>query len=312
MRIDVLVHGGDFAAALISYLLCRHGYSVVLATKAPRLSEECLYLPFTSMWLRYLNELGLPRSHFTRPEKIQLDLDDAPHAQLTPLISVCVGNMRSLAEWTASRDDQQLTLWCRDLSWKIVSREVVWRVRPRGGGVAEGVASLVIDTERVRDRVGDVVLVTTYTRDDRPSILRLGQGGLTLAVRHGKLTTYLHLGEPEERAGISLTRVPLCANPDLGAVPLILAGIPSGFMSPPWLGDYLAASAILGAMIAVARLSSGDVDERVLQYVAELRAQSRLNLQLIKDFASGAQAGLTVRQVEEAISPPTPPINYKL
>jgi hypothetical protein len=65
-------------------------------------------------------------------------------------------------------------------------------------------------------------------------------------------------------------------------------------------------------MIAVARLSSGDVDERVLQYVAELRAQSRLSLKLIKEFAAGMQAGLTVRQVEEAISPPTPPISYRL
>ena len=312
MHIDVLVHGGDFAAALISYLLSRHGYSVVLATKAPRLSEECLYLPFTSAWLRYLNELGLPKSYFTRLEKIQLALDDAPHAQLTPLIGVCVGDMRSLAEWTASQNDLELSLWCRDLSWKIVSREVAWRLRPRGGVVAEGKASLVIDTERVRDRVGDVVLLTTHTRDDHPSILRLGQGGLTLAVRHGRLTTHLFLGEPEERAGISLTRVPLCANPNFGEVPLLLAGIPCSFMTPPWLGDYLAASAILGVMIAVARLSSGDVDERVLQYVAELRAQSRLSLKLIKEFAAGMQAGLTVRQVEEAISPPTPPISYRL
>lgn len=312
MHIDVLVHGGDFAAALISYLLSRHGYSVVLATKAPRLSEECLYLPFTSSWLRYLNELGLPKSYFTRLEKIQLALDDAPHAQLTPLIGVCVGDMRSLAEWTASQNDLHLSLWCRDLSWKIVSREVAWRLRPRGGVVAEGKASLVIDTERVRDRVGDVVLLTTHTRDDHHSILRLGQGGLTLAVRHGRLTTHLFLGEPEEKAGISLTRVPLCANPNFGETPLLLAGIPCSFMSPPWLGDYLAASAILGVMIAVARLSSGDVDERVLQYVAELRAQSRLSLKLIKEFAAGMQAGLTVRQVEEAISPPTPPISYRL
>jgi len=312
LHIDVLVHGGDFAAALISYLLSRHGYSVVLATKAPRLSEECLYLPFTSAWLRYLNELGLPKSYFTRLEKIQLALDDAPHAQLTPLIGVCVGDMRSLAEWTASQNDLELSLWCRDLSWKIVSREVAWRLRPRGGVVAEGKASLVIDTERVRDRVGDVVLLTTHTRDDHPSILRLGQGGLTLAVRHGRLTTHLFLGEPEERAGISLTRVPLCANPNFGEVPLLLTGIPCSFMTPPWLGDYLAASAILGVMIAVARLSSGDVDESVLQYVAELRAQSRLSLKLIKEFAAGMQAGITVRQVEEAISPPTPPISYRL
>jgi hypothetical protein len=312
LKLDAVIYGEDFAAALASFILSKRGYRVLMTHKAPRLSEKHLYTPFTTAWSRCLVALGVPADMFTEAERLHVVLGGEPPAHLTPLIAVCVGNMRRMSEWLVANGEAELYLWCRGFSWKRGSGGVNWTLSRRGAAAVAGSASTLIFTDPEAGGM-EVAVTTSPNRDGRGSLINLSGANPLLTVRHGKHLTSLHIGSHHAYDCISVSRVPLPTEIKTGEPPYIRVGLPSGLVVPPWIGDYLAASALLGVMIAETWAGSPSIDHEVLSYMAELRAQSQLDLQVVGDLLSKRQGSLTLRHVGEALEPPRPPpFNYKL
>ncbi len=312
MKLDALIYGEDFAAALASFILSKRGYRVLMTHKAPRLSEKLLYTPFTTAWSRYLVALGVPADMFTQAERLRVVFGDEPPAHLSPLIAACVGNMRRISEWLVAKGEAELHLWCRGFSWERGSGGVNWTLSQRAAASVAGSASTLIVTDPEAGGM-EIAVATSPNRDSRGSLINLSGANPLLTVRHGKHLTSVHIGSHQACEYIGLSRVPLPTEIKIGEPPCVRVGLPSGLVVPPWIGDYLAASALLGVMIVETWAGSAGIDHDVLRYMAELRAQSQLDLQVVGDLLSKKQGSLTLRHVGEALEPPRlPAFSYRL
>ncbi len=309
MEADVLVHGSDLSSALIWYELSREGFNVLLAHRSMRVSERLAYIPFTTEWARYVRGLGV--DGFSEEHRILLRTSENFWGRFFPAIKVCVGDARRISERLFSIGEGVVEHWCKDVGWRRGVEGVEYVVLTRGGEELKGSTRVLIDTEYEKVTVGKVVIHTSLSKAGE-AVLDLSGPSIRLTVPHSRLETRVQVGgETSGISGLCRATLPLGRGVELGVMPMLHAGIRSGLVTPPWIGDYLAASALLSVKIAENWLSRGDLSQNILSYLAELAARSKMFFDVSERAASGRIKELELSYLFEGLRPPLRP-NYRL
>ncbi|MEM4289060.1 MAG: hypothetical protein QXQ48_02160 [Nitrososphaerota archaeon] len=307
--VDVLVHGSDLSAALIWYGLRREGFDAFLVHGAMRMSEGLAYLPFTSEWIKYVRGMGVGR--FSEEYGVWLKTSDNIAGRFYPAIKAGVGEARGIAEEILSACEGGVEPWCRSISWRQVKDGFQYIVVSRTGKKLSGAAQILIDTSAEK-MAGGGVFVHTSPSVMRDAVLDLSGRFIRLTVPHGRIETSVHVGAEERRRGvICRVTLPLRESIDLGTMPLLHAGVRSGLVRPPWLGDYFAASSLVSVKIVENWLGSGDLSENLLAYLTELKTRSELCLRVVRDVTTGVVGELELSYIFEGLRPPPTP-SYRL
>ncbi len=309
MEVDILVHGSDLSAALIWYELSREGFHVLLAHRSMRVSERIAYLPFTTEWARYVKELGV--DEFSEEHRILLKTSESFWGRFFPAIKVCVGDARKVSERLFSIGEGLVEHWCRYVKWRKEGEEVEYVVSTRTGEKLKGTTRVLIDTEYGKVTGGGIVIGTSLpTVGD--AVLDLSGQSIRLTVPHSRLETHVQVGEEVGRPRVLCrASLPLRKGVELGVMPLLLAGVRSGLVKPPWIGDYLAASSLVSVKIAENWLSKGDLSQNILSYLTELTARSNMFLDVYERAAGGRVEELELSYLFEGLRPPPQP-SYRL
>lgn len=302
MEVDVIVHGSDLSAAIIWYALRLRGYSVYLVHEKMRVSEGVVFLPFTSEWVKYLNLFGV--KDFTEERKILLKTSSKLEGWFYTPASVCVGNTRRIIEKLLSLGDGDIELWCRKLGWRTGKEKIEWMVKSRSGDEMRGVAQILIETEGPHAG-GPLIMVETALSKAKEPELDFYSTPLRLSVPHDRLETSVRIDDRAMSGGaICRTTFTLATKVDMGQMPILYAGFMSGIVRPPWIGDYLAASAQASIQLTDNWLSSGDISDKLLSQVTELATRSNLCFEILKMSMQGTLSEMEVSYILEGIKPP--------
>ncbi|MEM0481441.1 MAG: hypothetical protein QXM16_00925 [Nitrososphaerota archaeon] len=305
MDVDILVHGSDISGVLIWFELSRAGFNVLLAHRSMRICERLAYLPFTTEWARYVKKLGV--NEFSEEHKILLRTSESFCGRFYPAIKVCVGDARKISEQLLSIGGGVVENWCRDVRWRKKGEGVEYVVLTRAGERLEGSAKVLIDTEQEKVTGGDVVIHTSLSTG-KDALLDLSGPSILLTVPHSRLKTHVQVGgEIRRPSGLCRTTLPLGKDVDLGIMPLLYAGMRSGLVKPPWIGDHLTASALLSVKIAENWLSKGDRSQSLLAYLTELTARSNMFLDVARRAVEGSIKELELSYIFEGLRPPPLP-----
>jgi len=309
MQLDVIVHSSDLAGVLVWRSLRLRGFKALLVTESMRLSNKLLNLPITSTWGDWI--AGLGEVEPPRTEKVFIRLSEAPYASFYPPARVGIIDARRVAESIASCDGEWLEVWCRGVELKVKDGRVSWTIHRRLGHDLSGTAHLLVETgEPGRGGGGYSTILTTPRREGR-AIIEFSDASLRLHVSHGSLSTIVEApGRLNVEGAVSIAHVQSGMRVDVGDIPLINAGLRSGLVAPPWIGDYLAATAELAYVTCHNWLEGRGLRQKILEQLAELAARKRLVEQVIEEGVRGGVGELKVNFILEALKPPQP-INYK-
>lgn len=270
-----------------------------------RVCEEILYLPFTSDWAEFVRKFGVDEFH--EAHNVFFKTSSILRGKFYPAAKTCIGDVRGLAERLLSLGDNCVELWCREFRWKASRDRIDWVIKSRRGETKRGSSQIIIDTY-CPVASGGKVRVVTAPSVEKGSVLDLSGPFLKLLVTHGGLETRVEvMGEAEHNNALALSRFNLHERVYLGEPPVLYAGFLSGMVKPPWLGDYLVASALLGVLISENWLSGGDQSEKLLSYVTELKARAELCHEVAKRAVEGCVGELEISYIFEGIRPPPLP-----
>ncbi|MEM1966470.1 MAG: hypothetical protein QXO86_01160 [Nitrososphaerota archaeon] len=302
MELDVLVHGADLSAVMIWHGLRLRGYRALLIHEAMRVSEGVVFLPFTSEWARYLGNMGV--GGLSEERKVMLRAAGSFKGWFYPPASVCVGNVRKIAENLISRVDEGVELWCRGFRYKVCERGIEWAANLRMSGEVRGEAQLLVETGTLDRGLGLVLLETKLSSAEEP-VLDLSTSPLSLMVPHEGIETWVRIGsEIEPKAALCRSKLTVSDRIDLGEMPVLHSGFRSGIARPPWLGDYLAASAQIGIHIAENWVNSGDINDNLASHIVEITTRSNLCLEILNRSMQGKLYEEEVSHILEGLKPP--------
>lgn len=267
-----------------------------------RVCEREVYLPFTSSWVKVLRDFGV--NEFSKELKVSIKTSRHMEASFYPAIKASVGSVRRIAERLLLYGESGVELWYRDFRWRLGREDVEWMVETRRGEVMKGKASVLIDAEAGPQRE-EKVSISTTTLGETGSLLDLSGPSIRLRIPHGSFETVIEIGgDFATRNAICRTLLPLGEEINLGRMPVLYTGFRSGIIKPPWIGDYVAASAFVSVQAAENWLSNGDLNQTTLSYLSELMALSRICLEVLIKSQRGGVGELELSYILEGLRPP--------